>query len=72
MKKLLTLSILLIGLSNCDERRMKIKPFVITAKAYKGGVGIVDLPPGICYYYYNIDNIFQDSCNKYNIGDTIK
>ena len=31
-----------------------------------------NLPPCICRFGYGLQYEFQDSCNKYNIGDTIK
>lgn len=30
------------------------------------------LPPCICRFGYGLNGEFQDSCNKYNVGDTIK
>ena len=43
---------------------------VITGKFYNQLS--VDMPPCICLYYYNSGWTFQDSCNKYNVLDTIK
>lgn len=28
--------------------------------------------PHICTYVYNNNVLFEDSCNKYDVGDTIK
>ncbi len=71
MKKLTIILLITMFLSSCEERMLK-KPYIITAKSYAAAKGYAKLPPDICYYGFNIDHIFQDSCNKYNVGDTIK
>lgn len=65
--------LLLIALCGCDEN---INPNgrQITSKAYLLEPN-KKLLPCICMYEYWIYGnrfMFEDSCNKYNIGDTIK
>lgn len=71
MKKLLILLAITGLLASCNEFN---KPYIITHKAYNTGYNKAKLPLGICYFIINgnTNHIFQDSCNKYNIGDTIK
>lgn len=67
MKK--TILILLTALSSCGYE----KP-VIISKAYTTNSSVAQLPPCICYYEYQkgLENrLFQDSCSKYQIGDTL-
>jgi hypothetical protein len=66
------LVIIAATLFSCDDARKLKKPYVITSKAYSAYAGLPKLPPCICYYRFNIDHRFQDSCGKYEIGDTIK
>ena len=66
MKKLIAL--FLFALFGCNENKNQI-----VSKNYNP----IDkkLPPCICEYWYNdgINSIpFQDSCNKYNLFDTLK
>jgi len=66
MKKLL--SILLIAcVVGCTQPK---NDYTITAKSYRT---FWDNPmqPCICRFFYNKQE-FHDSCNKYNVGDTIK
>ena len=63
MKKLI-IAICLIVLSGCCK--WKDKPYVILAK-----FNLWDKKP-YCEYYYNHTQSFDDSCSKYNVGDTIK
>lgn len=66
MKTLILIS--LLALTACNNDDVKGRP-VIVAK-------YTTLKEGYCKYYYNGLGIrgqqFQDSCNKYSIGDTIK
>ncbi len=55
--------ILSIFLVSCNRHREK--PYIIDGKIYLK-------PIGICRYSYNIEFAFEDSCNKYSVGDTIK
>lgn len=66
MKQLLISLILLIAFSGCEHGNDN----VVTGKFYNQ-IGST-LPPCICLYYYNSGNTFHDSCNKYNVLDTIK
>lgn len=71
MKQITILLFITTLLSSCEERKIK-KPYIITSKAFTASSDYPKLSPCICYYRFNIDHVFQDSCNKYNIGDTIK
>lgn len=68
MNKLL-LSTLILVFSSCTKT--PTKPFYITSKVqYKNSVYL-------CYYGYGFKGAyftehFIDSCNKYDVGDTIK
>ena len=63
MSKLKIISIFLLFVS-CEN--IKTTPWVIKTKFYN-----VEDKPCICTYYYNQQS-FEDSCKKYNVGDTIK
>ena len=75
MRKLMTLSILLIGLSSCENRIADTPLIVKEIKTYNNK---------ICRYYvystfksdlnsFNRENAsFLDSCSKFNVGDTLK
>lgn len=74
MKKLLAL---LIVFSSCTTQQTEVKKYVIMSKNY--AVEDMQLPHGICEFWYdkpmttvNYHILFQDSCNKYKIGDTLK
>jgi len=61
MKTKIFIPLLLIVLVGCSDRVVNTKSF--------------DEKPCICnyqYFQYAGSTLFQDSCNKYNIGDTIK
>jgi hypothetical protein len=66
MKKLLLILFTLVLLTSCNQRNYE--DWTITSKAYS-------LKNGYCNYYYQYQGYFiefQDSCNKYNIGDKIR
>jgi hypothetical protein len=70
MNKLLTLLIASFVFIGCDiPDTTKLEPFEckITSQTYKGN--------NICEYGYIVNRgqnfYFQDSCNKYSVGDTI-
>jgi hypothetical protein len=72
MKKLITILTITFLMSSCQNSNFNSdvsgRP-VITSKS-------ILLKEGFCKYYYNGLGIrqqsFEDSCNKYSIGDTIK
>jgi hypothetical protein len=47
------------------------KQVIVVSKAYTTISGFADLPDGICYYEASNHWVFQDSCNKYSVGDSI-
>ena len=66
MKQLIVLIILII--TSCNENKNQIisKNYALIDK---------NIPPCICEYWYSdgLNSIpFQDSCNKYNVFDTLK
>ena len=69
MKKLITLLTITIFLSSCDNSDVKGRP-IIKSKFINAN------KEGFCRYSYNglgtRGQEFDDSCNKYSIGDTIK
>jgi hypothetical protein len=74
--KLLTIAcaslMLAVVLNSCDHTQY---PKVITDKRYTNYEG-KPMPKGICRLWYKTcpncdENQFEDSCHKYNIGDTI-
>lgn len=70
--KYLTLLFILFFVG-CDSTN---EPLIITSKYYTLNDG-TPLPNNICHYFYKKGSYgsriaFQDSCWKYNIGDTIK
>lgn len=76
-KKILLLSnavLMVVVFCACDKGEKH--PPVITNKNYFTYGGSL-MPKGLCRYWYNeyddyrYETEFQDSCNKYNIGDTI-
>ena len=69
--KIITLILITILLNSCENNNTAVKDNVITSKAYVAGYKYAKLPQGICYYAVN-GQVFQDSCNKYSVGDTIK
>lgn len=64
--KIITLILITILLNSCEDKNDNI----IQSKAYSTHK-YTKLPAGICYYFVN-GHLFQDSCNKYSVGDTIK
>ena len=70
MNKLLLATLILV-FSSCNYE-VHPKGKVIIEKQYTLET-FNNLPPCICWYKYKDVNsyTFQDSCNKYNIGDTI-
>ena len=66
MKKLILTLFTIILLTSCNQRNYE--DWTITSKVSN------DIGNWCCYYYYYQNNyvFFQDSCNKYNIGDKIK
>lgn len=76
MKKLLTVAITLLAMAGCHREQKAFMPYkIIDYKSYikAGFFSDTRLPDGICVY--GSDNLlytFQDSCNKYQIGDTLK
>lgn len=69
MKKLLFFGLILAG---CKSDNPKGK--IITSKIFKREYQYADK---ICGYTYQSvgagsDHYFEDSCNKYNVGDTIR
>jgi hypothetical protein len=69
MKKILTM-LLITTLLSCGLDKGHDNN-VITSKRYSDGWG-TKLPPCICEFYYNTNESFQDSCNKYNLFDSLK
>lgn len=73
MRKLITL-IIITSIVGCDNGH-KIKP-VVVSKSYRTYAGS-QMQSGICRFFYKeySDQIgysqFEDSCHKYNVGDTI-
>lgn len=67
-KTLITLLLIACLMGGCTESKYK----VITDKSFTGTVGNRVLPKCICEYEVNYGRIFQDSCSKYSVGDTIK
>lgn len=73
MKKIIIIFIIINLLNSC---RGKATDKIIIIKSYKDYIGN-DLQKGLCRYYYTAYDGFDgyiefiDSCNKYNIGDTI-
>jgi len=73
MKRILLLALSVSLLSSCATQKFnKIK-----TKDYKfciwTVVDKVEIEPGGCAYYWNRgQSSFIDSCEKYNVGDTIK
>lgn len=65
--KYIILIITTLFLSSCNNLDVKGRP-LITAK-------FTNQKEGICTYYYNGLGVrgqsFDDSCNKYSIGDTL-
>lgn len=57
-------------MGSCDNSSRQ-KPFVITHKTYNDWGGD-KMPDCLCRFMFNYVHEFQDSCNRYNIGDTIK
>lgn len=45
---------------------------IVTSKAYTASPDFPKLPDCICYYNTSTSWKFQDSCNKYSVGDIIK
>lgn len=77
MKALLIIALLLVGCTPSQEEMeaterenyIPVKPFVIYDKSMNTD------EVGCFFYYYDINRKkldFQDFCNKYSIGDTIK
>jgi hypothetical protein len=59
---------LMFWIQPCKKHPIRI----IISKSYTQN----KLPKGICTYKYKgggyLECVFEDSCNKYNVGDTIK
>ncbi len=70
MLKRIIIVLLAITFLSCSKKH---RP-VITSKWNKSFAGR-ELSPGICVFYYRDGTAgateFIDSCNKYNVGDTI-
>jgi hypothetical protein len=72
MKRTLMVAITLLAMG-CLPKIEVPKYNIVTHKRYVIIGFVIDtrLPDSICQYA-STKGIFQDSCNKYNIGDTIK
>lgn len=75
MKTILMVAITVLAMGCEPLKKDSINFNIIDYKAYVKSGFLIDtkMPDGICVYGLNHSlNTFQDSCNKYQIGDTIK
>lgn len=71
MKKLTTLLLTSVFIIGCKQNEPNIIRSKIFDRTYLGNAQL----PCICEYFYFTDEYtwqnFQDSCNKYSVGDTV-